>query len=251
MFHYPYAANGDPNLDLLSAVSIGQPTNSSPPDHPPFFVVDDDVPFPAASSSSFPSSNDYFITHHRSTTTYSPLPPFCSSSSPASSAREFLDLHHRAEPVRRVYSTGDLQVPAENCTQEGAAAAPTGGRVGRYSTEERKERIERYRSKRNQRNFHKKITYACRKTLADSRPRVRGRFARNGEEAESSEASYECYSHNTRDNGGNFESAADGGDWLKQMQAALAAADAEEERCYEDEDVWAGLDSVFSMDLLS
>lgn len=45
--------------------------------------------------------------------------------------------------------------------------------------EERRERIDKYRSKRNQRNFDKKITYACRKTLADSRPRVKGRFARN------------------------------------------------------------------------
>ncbi|PWZ31821.1 Zinc finger protein CONSTANS-LIKE 4 [Zea mays] len=49
----------------------------------------------------------------------------------------------------------------------------------RYSAEERRERIDKYRSKRNQRNFQKKITYACRKTLADSRPRVKGRFARN------------------------------------------------------------------------
>ncbi|KAH6765607.1 hypothetical protein C2S52_016590 [Perilla frutescens var. hirtella] len=50
-----------------------------------------------------------------------------------------------------------------------------------YSPEEKKERIERYRSKRNLRNFNKKIKYECRKTLADSRPRVRGRFARNDE----------------------------------------------------------------------
>ncbi|KAF7823514.1 zinc finger protein CONSTANS-like [Senna tora] len=48
-----------------------------------------------------------------------------------------------------------------------------------YSPEEKKVRIERYRIKRNQRNFNKKIKYACRKTLADSRPRVRGRFAKN------------------------------------------------------------------------
>ncbi|XP_023007329.1 two-component response regulator-like PRR1 [Cucurbita maxima] len=51
-------------------------------------------------------------------------------------------------------------------------------RACRYSPEEKKERIQRYRSKRNQRNFNKKIKYACRKSLADSRPRIRGRFAR-------------------------------------------------------------------------
>ncbi|KAL3851041.1 hypothetical protein ACJIZ3_012923 [Penstemon smallii] len=52
-------------------------------------------------------------------------------------------------------------------------------KVGRYSVEERKERILRYLKKRNQRNFNKTIKYACRKTLADKRVRIRGRFAKN------------------------------------------------------------------------
>ncbi|XP_054816750.1 two-component response regulator-like APRR9 isoform X2 [Prosopis cineraria] len=50
-----------------------------------------------------------------------------------------------------------------------------------YSPEEKKVRIERYRIKKNKRNFNKKIKYVCRKTLADSRPRIRGRFARSEE----------------------------------------------------------------------
>ncbi|KAJ6774812.1 ZINC FINGER PROTEIN CONSTANS-LIKE 10 [Salix purpurea] len=54
-------------------------------------------------------------------------------------------------------------------------------KVGRYTVEERKDRILRYLKKRNQRNFNKTIKYACRKTLADRRVRVRGRFARNNE----------------------------------------------------------------------
>ncbi|XP_010920297.3 uncharacterized protein [Elaeis guineensis] len=54
-------------------------------------------------------------------------------------------------------------------------------KVGRLSMEERKEKIHRYMKKRNERNFSKKIKYACRKTLADSRPRIRGRFAKNDE----------------------------------------------------------------------
>ncbi|XP_026657038.2 two-component response regulator-like PRR1 [Phoenix dactylifera] len=54
-------------------------------------------------------------------------------------------------------------------------------KVGRLSMEERKEKIHRYLKKRNERNFSKKIKYACRKTLADSRPRIRGRFAKNDE----------------------------------------------------------------------
>ncbi|PPS14928.1 hypothetical protein GOBAR_AA05654 [Gossypium barbadense] len=55
-------------------------------------------------------------------------------------------------------------------------------KVVRYSVEERKDRILRYLKKRNQRNFNKTIKYACRKSLADRRVRVRGRFARNNTE---------------------------------------------------------------------
>ncbi|XP_048636694.1 zinc finger protein CONSTANS-LIKE 9-like [Brassica napus] len=54
-------------------------------------------------------------------------------------------------------------------------------KVVKLSSEQRKEKIHRYMKKRNERNFGKKIKYACRKTLADSRPRVRGRFAKNDE----------------------------------------------------------------------
>lgn len=70
-----------------------------------------------ATAATLPSSlpsNNYFM--HRSCSTHSfthsvpdPAPnPFFSSASPPSSVSDFLDFHH--EPVRRVYSTGDLQV---------------------------------------------------------------------------------------------------------------------------------------------
>ncbi|XP_019087694.1 PREDICTED: two-component response regulator-like APRR1 [Camelina sativa] len=89
--------------------------------------------------------------------------------------------------MRRVYSTGDLQNnfemqrSSENST---VSEEHNNFKVGRYSAEERKEKISKYRAKRNQRNFTKTIKYACRKTLADSRPRIRGRFARNDEVVE-------------------------------------------------------------------
>ncbi|PIN09780.1 hypothetical protein CDL12_17634 [Handroanthus impetiginosus] len=57
-------------------------------------------------------------------------------------------------------------------------------KVGRYSVEEKKDRILRYLKKRNHRNFNKTIKYACRKTLADKRVRIRGRFAKNNERCE-------------------------------------------------------------------
>ncbi|KAL3499315.1 hypothetical protein ACH5RR_038408 [Cinchona calisaya] len=96
--------------------------------------------------------------------------------------------------MRRVCSTGDLQVmnnvpmkkilSTSPLSTEGSFLEEANFKVGRYTAEERKERIHRYRLKRTQRNFNKTIKYACRKTLADSRPRIRGRFARNDEAVE-------------------------------------------------------------------
>jgi CCT motif len=47
----------------------------------------------------------------------------------------------------------------------------------------RVEALARFRSKRASRNFQKKIRYNCRKMLADSRPRVKGRFVKKSEMA--------------------------------------------------------------------
>ncbi|KAK4789280.1 hypothetical protein SAY86_020599 [Trapa natans] len=122
------------------------------------------------------------------------------SLSPYPATSEFADQDDG--PVRRVYSAGDLQrmngamstmATMESCgykrsesprlplMSESSLIIEGMNRACRYSPKEKKERIERYRSKRNKRNFNKKIKYACRKTLADSRPRIRGRFARNDE----------------------------------------------------------------------
>ncbi|KAL0320972.1 UNVERIFIED_CONTAM: Zinc finger protein CONSTANS-LIKE 1 [Sesamum radiatum] len=73
-------------------------------------------------------------------------------------------------------------------------------KVGRYSVEERKHRILRYLKKRNQRNFNKTIKYACRKTLADKRVRIRGRFAKNSELCEDIHHDHNYNVINTSDN---------------------------------------------------
>lgn len=91
--------------------------------------------------------------------------------------------------LRRVQSAVELRRPSDDPSesvpsflQEDSAADDTGVRIGKLTPEERRQKILRYRQKRHERNFKKKIKYVCRKTLADSRPRVRGRFARNDEE---------------------------------------------------------------------
>nr|GMD03363.1 zinc finger protein CONSTANS-LIKE 1 isoform X2 [Ipomoea batatas] len=45
----------------------------------------------------------------------------------------------------------------------------------------RNEKLSRYRMKKGKRNFVRRIKYACRKALADSQPRIRGRFAKTEE----------------------------------------------------------------------
>ncbi|KAI3459548.1 hypothetical protein Pfo_016211 [Paulownia fortunei] len=93
-------------------------------------------------------------------------------------------------------SSGDLQAlsnesqhllhgsPSTTLASDISSLEDPSFKVGKLSVEERKRKIHRYMKKRNERNFSKKIKYACRKTLADSRPRVRGRFAKNDEVGE-------------------------------------------------------------------
>ncbi|KAM5583856.1 hypothetical protein ABKV19_003637 [Rosa sericea] len=71
-------------------------------------------------------------------------------------------------PVRRVYSTGDLDLQqlhssyrssseSSPLSSESSMIIEGMSKACRYSPEEKKERIERYRSKRNLRNFNKTI----------------------------------------------------------------------------------------------
>uniref|UniRef100_A0A0E0JQP9 CCT domain-containing protein n=1 Tax=Oryza punctata TaxID=4537 RepID=A0A0E0JQP9_ORYPU len=219
-----------------------------------------------------------------------PLPPPLSSS-PSSSSGDLFEFTSPC-PVRRVFSTGDLQgmngsspprpLPSgESCGQDGGG--PFSQKVGRYSAEERKERIERYRVKRHQRNFNKKITYACRKTLADSRPRVKGRFARNGEadadgdEREAFDASYDysaagysdyrsgsnsssvssCYNYNRKDGAAtaasSFVGGSDNGEWWWRAPGATTAeAERQRQAGFDvDEEIWATLGDMLSVNLAS
>ncbi|KAL9663499.1 hypothetical protein QQ045_018886 [Rhodiola kirilowii] len=91
--------------------------------------------------------------------------------------------------LRRVFSTGDLSsfVPKHALQTQRSfserlpprAEEIDSHKMGRYTAEQRRMSIDKYRAKRSLRNFSKTIKYECRKTLADNRPRIRGRFKRN------------------------------------------------------------------------
>ncbi|XP_041000283.1 uncharacterized protein LOC121246248 isoform X2 [Juglans microcarpa x Juglans regia] len=115
------------------------------------------------------------------------------------------------DSMQRVFNPGDLQaLSAESqrlVGKAGSSSTPLASeissledstyKVGKLSVEQRKEKIHRYLKKRNERNFSKKIKYACRKTLADSRPRVRGRFAKNDDFGEANRLA--CSNHEEDD----------------------------------------------------
>ncbi|CAH1453039.1 unnamed protein product [Lactuca virosa] len=101
--------------------------------------------------------------------------------------------------------------------------------ASKLTTEERKEKIHKYMKKRNERNFSKKIKYACRKTLADSRPRVRGRFAKNDE-----------YGENNRTTCNNHEEDTD--EDIKSFRVVVK----EEEENFESSDIFAHISGMNS-----
>ncbi|XP_050224610.1 zinc finger protein CONSTANS-LIKE 15 [Mercurialis annua] len=110
------------------------------------------------------------------------------------------------------------------CNQMPAIQEHANIKVGRYTVEERKDRILRYLKKRNQRNFNKTIKYACRKTLADRRVRVRGRFARNNELSEEESGGKKNDNPNQEKDSfcnDSLEIKNDDDDWLQEAVASL------------------------------
>ncbi|XP_076936280.1 uncharacterized protein LOC143613736 [Bidens hawaiensis] len=73
--------------------------------------------------------------------------------------------------MRRAFSEGDMKTLSDANTSHNYYPPP-------LISEERKQKLSRYRNKKTKRNFGRKIKYACRKALADSQPRIRGRFAK-------------------------------------------------------------------------
>ncbi|XWS48542.1 hypothetical protein CRYUN_Cryun13aG0087100 [Craigia yunnanensis] len=83
--------------------------------------------------------------------------------------------------MRRAFSEGDIKTLGSGNVSIVHSPLERPLIVSSCSTEDRREKLSRYRNKKTKRNFGRKIKYACRKALADSQPRIRGRFARTEE----------------------------------------------------------------------
>ncbi|XP_022158005.1 uncharacterized protein LOC111024606 [Momordica charantia] len=83
--------------------------------------------------------------------------------------------------MRRAFSEGDIKTLSNGNGSQFHSPLERPLLVSNCTAEERKEKLSRYRNKKTKRNFGRKIKYACRKALADSQPRIRGRFAKTEE----------------------------------------------------------------------
>ncbi|CAK7324165.1 unnamed protein product [Dovyalis caffra] len=83
--------------------------------------------------------------------------------------------------MRRAYSEGDIKTLANGNMSLIHSPLDRPLIINNCSAEDRREKLSRYRNKKTKRNFGRKIKYACRKALADSQPRIRGRFAKTEE----------------------------------------------------------------------
>lgn len=81
--------------------------------------------------------------------------------------------------MRRAFSESDIQTLGTK--NAGVVQSQLDRIIISCTSEDRREKLSRYRNKKSRRSFRRKIKYACRKALADSQPRIRGRFAKTEE----------------------------------------------------------------------
>nr|AGZ15419.1 constans [Phaseolus vulgaris] len=74
-----------------------------------------------------------------------------------------------------VVPDGNPMLEISNCSYSKVAAVTV---TGQFSAADREARVLRYREKRKNRKFEKTIRYASRKGYAETRPRIKGRFAK-------------------------------------------------------------------------
>ena len=124
-----------------------------------------------------------------STSASAPSSPFAFSPTRSNSPRSLLLSLAQHARSSHAMSTPISAASAPSVTQRFASYTATASSllpgldpnevvIGIYSRAERAAKIRRYREKRANRQWKKKIMYDCRKSFADNRPRVGGRFVK-------------------------------------------------------------------------
>ncbi len=84
-------------------------------------------------------------------------------------------------PDANCNSMSDTSYPSMKQVSGGGGGGSSGNQATQLSGMDREARVLRYREKRKNRKFEKTIRYASRKAYAETRPRIKGRFAKRTE----------------------------------------------------------------------
>ncbi|KAK1415196.1 hypothetical protein QVD17_30969 [Tagetes erecta] len=83
--------------------------------------------------------------------------------------------------MRRAFSDGDIKTLSHGNENHTRSSFGQSHLMSDHIVEDRWQKLSRYRNKKTKRNFGRKVKYACRKALAESQPRIKGRFAKTEE----------------------------------------------------------------------
>lgn len=111
-----------------------------------------------------------------------PFPPLFNAEVPHEDFESFMSFFPFDPSLFSIMPLED-PVPEQECFKplRPATARSHTRQIGPITVEERRDKISRFLEKRKRRNFSKKVSYACRKRVADSRLRVKGRFIKKVE----------------------------------------------------------------------
>ncbi|CAK9209160.1 unnamed protein product [Sphagnum jensenii] len=160
----------DPYLDLDYAAAMGGSTTQ--------VGADSLVPVHNSSSTADNPGQPSLIHAQSHVTSYSELPQDNGYNHGASSLSHSISSSSIDAGVVPDSSLSDISPPTEGSPGMLEYPAPTVPAGGPDETMAREARVMRYKEKRKNRKFEKTIRYASRKAYAESRPRIKGRFAK-------------------------------------------------------------------------
>ena len=102
----------------------------------------------------------------------------CMKSSQAYQLFDQVFQNYTKDLIGHIPAPANISIPlkSDNDCKNSRRLASRNIKIGTISTEERRIKIEKFLAKRKRRVYTKKISYVCRKMVADTRERYKGRF---------------------------------------------------------------------------